>query len=470
MMLGLAARNIFRNRRRSIMTLTTVCVGAVAILIFGGFMNYMVLGYQTSTVERTGHLSISRTGYFDYGAGNAAAYSVDRYQDVLELVRADPVLSPLIAVATPKLAVVGIAGNYAADASKTFFGDGVVPADGARMQRWNDYGLGRAGRFDEQPYLLKDGDIEGGVVGTGLAKILGLCEPLKIAECPPPPQKRLPPKTEVATIAPEDFSALVAESDLGAKDEAVPAQPQIDLLASTSGGTPNVVNVAIRGAIDMGVKAIDDNFVLMNLERAQQLIYGRNAHEVTSIVLQLHHTADIPAARARLVALFMDKGLNLEVHDFTELVTEYKQVQGLYQFIFLFISVIMVIIVLFTVVNTTSMGVMERTAEIGTLRALGVQRSGIRSQFIAEGWLLGLIGATLGLVIASLITVAVNNASFTFTPPGIVRPIPFALYMFGDGAILAGTWFGLTVIAAIAASVPANRAARMQIVDALRHV
>ena len=50
------------------------------------------------------------------------------------------------------------------------------------------------------------------------------------------------------------------------------------------------------------------------------------------------------------------------------------------------------VIVLFAVVNTMTMNVMERTNEIGTIRAMGVRRDGIRAQFVAGGRLLGAIG------------------------------------------------------------------------------
>jgi len=468
--LEIAFRNIFRNRRRSLMTLMTICIGAVATLIFAGFMNYMLLGYQTVTVERTGHLAISQNGYFDFGAGNPTAYSIRKYKDIVRLVENDPVLRPMTAVVTPTLSLVGIAGNYSADASKTFFGQGVVPADGDHMRQWNEYGLGVDGRFNKQRYLLANDDIDGGVVGTGLARILRLCEPLHIDGCPSPPkEKKNRPAMDIASVAPEDFTSLVAEIAPPPQDNSA-EELHIDLLAATSGGTPNVVSLTVKGADYMGIKEVDDNFILMNLERAQQLLYGRNEHEVTSIVVQLHKTEDLPQAHAQLVSLFKTHGLDLEVHDFTDLVSQYKQVEGMYQFIFLFISMIMVIIVLFTVVNTMSMSVMERTAEIGTLRALGVQRGGIRRQFVAEGWVLGVIGATAGVALASGITIAINHASFTFTPPGVVRPIPFSLYLFGDSGIILKTWLSLTVVAAIAAFVPAHRAAKMPVVDALRHV
>ena len=134
------------------------------------------------------------------------------------------------------------------------------------------------------------------------------------------------------------------------------------------------MSLYVSGAQTQGVKEMDDNFVSMHLNLAQQLLYGRGEHKAVAIVLQLHRTEDIPLARSRLAALF--KGIDLEVRDFTELQPQYNQVVGLFGAIFSFIAIVMGVIVLFTVVNTMSMCVMERTNEIGTARAMGVSAKG----------------------------------------------------------------------------------------------
>src|ERR1700744_6564972 len=106
--------------------------------------------------------------------------------------------------------------------------------------------------------------------------------------------------------------------------------------------------------------------------------------------------------------------------------------------IFTFVSFVMVIIVLFTVVNTMSMSVMERTPEIGTLRAIGVKKSGIVRQFVSEGMILGLIGATLGIVLGLVVARLVNHAGLTWQPPGQASLVPLIVRDHGIGA-LAGT-------------------------------
>jgi putative ABC transport system permease protein len=466
-MLKIAFRNIFRNRRRSLMTLLAITIGTVATLLFGAFTSDMMLSMQTSTVRRTGHLAVFHDGYFDYGSGNPAAYGIADYRNLLTLITGDPVLKPLIAVATPTQTIFGIAGNYAANTSKTFFGDGIVPSDRARMRQWNEYSVGDA----LPPIALADDDPEGGVIGLGLGRILGFCELLTIPDCPPPRAgKERPPAAPAAAAAEEDFSQLVAQDKVAARPaDTSRGRPRIDLLAATAGGAPNVVTLYINRAEFQGVKEADDGRVVMPLALAQRLLYGRGEHQVTSIVLQLHRTEDLDLAAQRLAALFKERGLALELRDFVQLNPLYGQASSFFAFIFAFIAVIIGMIVLFTIVNTMSMSVMERTNEIGTIRALGVQRWAVRKQFLAEGCLLGVMGATLGVAVTALVVVAVNQAGLTWTPPTLAGKIPLHLFLFGSPALLGGTWLFLVLVATLAASAPANRAARMPVVDALRH-
>jgi putative ABC transport system permease protein len=267
----------------------------------------------------------------------------------------------------------------------------------------------------------------------------------------------------------QDFSDLT-KRDVDPAAAAQGVVPHLDLLAATAGGAPNVVTLNISKAELQGVKELDDAYVAMHFTLAQQLLYGRGEHQAVGIVLQLHRTEDMAAARARLNSLFAEKKLGLEVRDFGELVPFYRQVIGLFGAIFAFIAVIMGVIVLFAVVNTMSMSVMERTNEIGTARAMGVRRRGIRRQFVIEGWMLGAIGATAGLLLAFIIAVLVNHSGMTWLPPGQSAPVPLRVMATGIAVLQTAVWLGLVLMATIAAVIPANRGARLPVVDALRHV
>jgi putative ABC transport system permease protein len=128
------------------------------------------------------------------------------------------------------------------------------------------------------------------------------------------------------------------------------------------------------------------------------------------------------------------------------------------------------VIVLFAVVNTMTMNVMERTNEIGTIRAMGVRRRGIRWQFILEGGLIGAIGSTIGAGLALTFAGVVNRAGLNWVPPGNASAIPLHVDVLGRPGLVIGAWLGLVLVATIAALIPANRAARLSVVDALRHV
>jgi putative ABC transport system permease protein len=466
MLFKIAFRNIFRNRRRSLMTLLAIAVGAIAIVLFGEFVGFIRVALATNTIERVGHLTIFRSGYFDYGGGNPTAFGIEDYQGVIRLVAEDPEIKPKLNVITPTVSVAGIAGNFEINTSKTFIGTGFVPSDRDRMLRWDENHVFRKRMWRESG--LRDDDETRGIVGVGLARILGFCEKLKLKSCPPrPPALAVP----AAPADPEvsDIAAL-AQADLDTAQAPPAAGPRLDLLAATASGAPNVMSLFISGAEPQGVRELDDNFIALHFSFAQKLLYGRGERKAAAIMLQLYRTRDLDAVRARLATLFREHKLDLEVRDFIERQPFYKQAVDMLDTIFLFIATIMGVIVLFTVVNTMGMSVMERTNEIGTARALGVRRSGTRRVFIIEGSLLGAFGATVGVLAAQLIAVIFNSFGATWVPPGYAAPTPLRVLTSGVFPLLSGAWLGLVIMATVAAVVPANRAARLKVVDALRHV
>lgn len=467
MILKIAFRNILRNGRRTIMTLMAVAVSAVAMLLFAAFMMASILGIRTGSIQQMGNLSVFQKDYFEFGSGNPAAYGIADYKTVMRIFGEDPELKPLIRVITPTISLMGIAGNAEQDTSKTFMGIGVVPSDKAKMRTWNEHGLGNAPDASPEAMGLADDQPARGYVGIGMARVLGLCQRLNQKDCPPDFKK---PKREgnVEQIHIEDFSDLAADGAAPSGDE--PKGPKLDLLAATASGAPNVVSLNVNKAISLGNKAIDDMYVGMHIDLAQQLVYGRHEPKVTAVEIQLHHEADQNKARARLETLFKEKALDLEVRDFAELTPMYSQVMNLFGSIFLFIAIVMGVIVLFTVVNTMSMSVMERINEIGTTRALGVRRSGIHRQFLAEGWLLGVIGSTAGVVLSYVFAWMVNHSGIRWTPPGYNESYPLYLPIHAIPTMVFTVWLALMAMATLAALIPAGRAARMAVVDALRHV
>jgi putative ABC transport system permease protein len=333
----------------------------------------------------------------------------------------------------------------------------VVADEQNTMLLWDDYGVSYA-----HPMALTGSRPDAAVIGTGVARTLQLCGPLKVPQC------RAPAKTVAAgAAAPDDIQALSALETTSAP---AASPTQIEMLAASDHGVPNVTALNVIKAENQGLKEFDDIFMVMHLAQAQRLIFGDTAPKVTAVQVQLKHTDQMPVARARLMQLLATSTQPLEIQDYEVLSPIYGQTVQFFDSVFGFISILIGVIVLFTVGNTMSMAVVERTAEIGTLRAIGLRRDGIRRLFMCEGLLLGSMGALLGVVFALVISYLINHSGIAWTPPGYVVEYPLMVRVWGSPRLVFGSSVGLLVVAVVSAWWPANRAAKLNIVDALRHV
>jgi putative ABC transport system permease protein len=459
---SLALRNLLRNRRRSMTTLMAMTIGLVAILIFGGYRSNISYGTETGLVQSGGHLQIQHLGYFREGGDNPTAYGIPDYLQIMQTLRNDPVLAPLLNMVTPTLQLGGLAGNFSAGISRSVMAVGVDVTPYNQMLGWNDYGIISYAK----PLPLQGTQPDAVVLGEGVARKLGLCESLQVPRCTPSGVQPAPQQGHA--IAP-DIAAL---SELEAV--AVPKEngTRIELLASTAHGAPNVASLNVVQAKNMGIKAIDDMYMAMHLAQAQKLIYGSNPPQVTAILLQLQHTGQIAQARARVNELLLTrfKGEPLEVLDFVELNPMYPQTMQFMDSMFGFIATLLGVIVLFTIGNTMSTAVVERTVEIGTLRAMGLNRSGLRRLFVCEGLLLGAAGSVLGLLVAAVIAYLINHSGLSWTPPGYSYSYRIMVLLGQAPGLIFGCVLGLIVVTLVSAWLPAHRASKLVIVEALRHV
>lgn len=464
MTFNLALRNLLRNRRRSIATLLGMAIGSTAILLFGGFKVNIGYEMQTTHVQKDGHLQIQHRDFYLYGSGNPTAYGISNYPKILAAIKDDEVLRNLVLVATPALQFGGIAGNYAASVSRTVIGHGYVAKDVNQMRRWNAFGLrGKA------PLSAMEGSSpDAAVVGTGVARVLQLCDALKIDRCPKPERQA---KADGEAL-PDDIAQLGMLEKPSAAAVVETGAPRIEVLVVNARGAPNVTSLEVIRAEDQGIKELDEVSMIMHLEKLQQLVYGKSAPKATSIMLQLQDSEQIPLARARLAPILERFAVDqpLSVLDFRELNPFFVQTMLMFNTIFGFVFLLIGSIVLFTVSNTMNTTVVERTVEIGTLRAIGLRRSGILRLFVLEGALLGLFGAVAGVLLALVLSVVINNSGMTWLPPASVAPLPFTVAVWGQSAMIFGTTVGLIIIATLSAWWPAYRAARLDVVEALRHV
>ena len=121
-----------------------------------------------------------------------------------------------------------------------------------------------------------------------------------------------------------------------------------------------------------------------------------------------------------------------------------------------------------SVVNTMGMAVLERTREIGTLRALGLKRRGVGILFAVEGAMIGLLGSFIGLIINVIVWAIIIAVEPTYIPPGVSSPVPLTVKLEPTVALMLMAF--LILLSLIAAIMPARRAAKQNVVEALGHV
>lgn len=464
MTLNLAIRNLLRNRRRSLATLLAMAIGSTSILLFGGFsanINYMM---HTHHVQTGGHLQIQHRDFYLYGSGNPSAYGIAQYAEILTAIKNDDVLKDMVLVVTPTLQFGGIAGNYAAGVSRTVIGNGFVAPDISRMRQWNDFDV----RIKGAAFGLDGAPQDAAIVGKGVARVLQLCDALKIERCPVPEKEAQPE----GNALPDDIAALSLQESTPASGASAVNPRRIEVLVVSARGAPNVTSVEVIRAEEQGIKELDEVYVMMHFARIQQLMYGDTPPKATSIMVQLQHSDQIPAALERLAPIRekYSPSQPLRILDFRSLNPFYVQTIQMFDTIFGFVFVLIGAIVLFTVSNTMNTAVVERTVEIGTLRAIGLRRGGVLQLFVTEGALIGLCGAILGVVLAILFSVTVNQMGLTWWPPGNAEPLPLTITVLGESKMIIGTTMGLIGIAVLSAWWPAYRAAQLNVVEALRHV
>lgn len=405
--LKLAVRNVFRNRRRTVITLAAMAFGAAAVILFGGFVNAIYWGVRESTIRsQVGHIQLYRKGFSDKGTLAPYDYLIRDYPGL----RRDLQSIEHVKTVTARLGLSGLVST--GDTTTSFVGSGVVPE--------GETGLSSLATIVEGQELTSR-DPRGVTLGVGLARAFG--------------------------VKPGD---------------------DLTLLTTTRAGSINALAVKVRGIWESGEKAYDDRFLRASLPEVQRLL-DLEQGEVQSVVLLLDRTESTAVVRDRIARLIRERGLDLEMKTWEDLALRYHQVRELFGRIFGILTLIVSIMVVFGITNTMTMAIFERTREIGTVMALGTRRRGVVSMFVLEGVALGALGGILGVLLGVVLAKVVSALGIQLPPPpGSTRGFPVLIFVVPD--VLAQA-FRLSIITATLASLyPAWRASRLDVVEALRHV
>ncbi len=403
----LAFRNVFRNRRRTVMTLLMVGGGVAGLLLVGGFFAFMFRGLRESTIRNgLGHIQIFTAEHFQRDEVHVLDTGIGNWQRVAAAVHS----TGHVRGVAPRIEFYGMLSNGVK--SSVFMGSAVQP-DAERAMGFNP-------RIASGRDLSNNngGDVEA-LVGIGVAK---------------------------------SMSVKVGDG--------------LTILAVTADGALNGIDVQIVGIVNTGFKDLDDRYLRITLPSAQRLL---QTDRVTNLVVGLDETENTDKVAAALLPKLDGLGRPMAIRKWIELAAYYKQVRTLFSGIFLFLGVIVFFMVLMASVNTLLMAMFERTREIGTMLAMGTPRRWIVALFMVEATLTGVFGAVAGVLLGNLLGVALN-ASGLHLPPPPGTDVPMAFRVLHVPALMVGSSLLVVVSLALASILPAIRASRLQIAEALAHV
>ena len=235
-------------------------------------------------------------------------------------------------------------------------------------------------------------------------------------------------------------SQLAADLGLGVGDK---------LRLDGGQGRETVVNVA--GIFELGVRELDARYVYLDMKQAQSLLDLPGAATVIDVTVDDIFAAEAVAGRiARLTGVKAESWMETNAQLMNALRSQSLSTQ--------MISVFVALSVALGIASVLSVSVVQRTREIGILRAMGTTRAQMLRVFLVQGGLFGLAGSVVG-ALAGYGLVGTFN---TFGPKLFCIPVDPWLPVFA--ALLA------TVTGIVAAAVPARRAAHLDPVEAIRHV
>ncbi|MGP4970862.1 ABC transporter permease [Psychrobacter aquimaris] len=210
-----------------------------------------------------------------------------------------------------------------------------------------------------------------------------------------------------------------------------------------------VVNIA--GIFELGVRELDARYVYLDLKQAQSLLNlpgGITAIDLT--VEDIFEAEEIAAQVGRLTSLQAESWIETNAQLLSGLTAQSLSSN--------MIVVFVAISVAFGIASVLSVSVVQRTREIGILRAMGATRQQILRIFLIQGAIFGLLGSIVGSGVSYILVWSFN----TFGPDIFTIPISINLILV---AMSLATLTGV-----IAAAIPARRAAALDPVVAIRYV
>ena len=407
-LLKIAFRNLYRQKRRSLLTIAIISVGVVAVLLFSAlsdaFKN-MIIGQITDSM--LGHLQIHRKGY----VSSLDNLPLDKTINAKQMKKIGEILDkiPQVEAYSKRILMGGMLSNYMETTNIKVAG--INPKDEAVVTPL------LASRI-KKGAMLKKGEI---LLPELVTKGMGL----KVGQ-------------------------------------------SIVLIVNNADGSVNGQNLKIAGIVESvvgptgkyGYVHIDDAKAVLRMDKPEFSEIAVWLNKIGSLEKVISHvtleTAGMKNKEGKPV---------IEVHSWKKL-SPFYNVAKMIDLMSLFINVLLVAIVLISILNVMIMAVYERIKEIGTLMAIGTLPGKIRTMFLLEGFFLGFFGSVAGSITGVILIVATKFSHITIAFGRNENILIDPSIPFDQMALIT---LIATIVAIIASLQPAIKASHMDPIDALRH-
>ncbi len=417
----LAFRNIFRFKRRTFITLSAISVGLGLLILSICLMNGVDKQSISNIINcQTSHIKIFKAGYFEKREELPMDITIKEPDRVRSLLKDVP----------------GILGTE----SRVLFGAGLIKG----MDELPCLGVAIDPLVDPGLFIIKDSLVEG------------------------------------SWLEPDDVKMLVGKGLAEDIDLAVGDLVTVRMITSTGEEdfSWNAVDLEIKGIFDSGNPTVDNQRIIIPLEQARKSLSLDS--RVTEIVVRLNSDDDktIAAAQTRLKEILKTRGDPYEVVTWKDLAGMFLTISKMKTRNSGMIIFIMLLIASMGIINTMLMSVLERTREIGMFSAMGMKKSEIMALFIFEGGFIGAIGALLGCLLGGLASWYFEVHGWSMAAWGetfqkvseAIYPVKDVFYADLTMDVLVMTFIFGVAISMLASFYPARKAAKLNPIEALRHI
>lgn len=349
-----AFRNLGRNRRRTLLTISAVLFSTSVAIIANRYSRAIFQLWEDGAADTgTAHAQVHANGYWQKQEGIQVSLTLPQDNQLEQAIRADS----LVDSSVRRLKLEGMIST--GKESMYFLGIGVEPlnemAVSPRLFTKNDEGD-----------FVSDAAVDGIVVGKGLAESLKL----KIGDT-------------------------------------------VTLVSQTVQGSVNGIDGHIVGIVDAGIPSFSKRVVYTNIALLQRLI--RMPDRYTELAIRLKRDVDVESWVAAKDSLAVKTGA--ELRGWWDIEPIIRRIGRIWDSVVLAITLLLFASTALSVLNIIFMMVAERTVEIGTLMAIGAQPGDVRLLVSLEAFMIGLCGGGLGVIGGNIVVFVMDRLGVPFDSP-----------------------------------------------------